>query len=465
MEMIQISKQEYEQLKEENRILKEVVASLTKEIVELKAKLNKDSTNSNKPPSSDGPKKRAIKNSRERSGKSSGGQPGHEGTTKNLDPNPDTIVVLKPIKECDECGGEVTLLIENYTVRQVRDIQPIKAITVEYRATDGVCVRCGKIHKASFPEDVNGIVSYGNNLKAIVTYLTTYQLLPLKRTTELVEDLLGVKISQGTIVSSGQEAYEKLEGTEGLTKDELVNSEVVNFDETSTRVNGKTHWLHSAGTETATVYLIHPKRGIAAMDEMGILPLFIGTAIHDHWKSYYHYIQCAHGECNEHHLRSLQYLYEELGESWAFEMACLLLRIKAHVDLSKLFGTDHLEQENIDIYVNLYREILTNAATQDDAPKESQRMAKRLREYEDETLLFMIDFNVPFTNNLAERDVRMPKAKQKISGGFRSDDGAKAFARIRGFVSTVKKKGKNVLDGLVSVFNGDSSEFLYPSSH
>lgn len=447
---------------EEIRILKDIVSVLTAKVAELTAQLNKNSKNSSKPPSSDGLKKGTVKNGSISSGRASGGQPKHEGVTKELNPNPDTIVELKPKTEC-ECGGEILIQTDRFTVRQVTDIQVPKVITVEYRSREGVCAKCGKIHKVCFPDGVQGVASYGDNLQAIVTYLTTYQLIPLERATELVKELFGVKVSQGTIVASGQKAYEKLADTESHVKDELINSEVVHFDETGMRVAGKTHWMHSAGTESCTMYLIHKKRGKEAMDEMGILPLFFGTAMHDHWKSYYHYTRCAHGECNEHHLRTLKYIHEDLGEAWAGEMACLLLRVKAHVDMSKLFGTDCLEQEDIDTYQQSYREILANATTQPKALKESRRMAKRLTEYEQETLLFMLDFDVPFTNNLAERDIRMPKAKQKISGGFRSENGAKAFARIRGFVSTVKKKGKNVFDGLVSVFKGNASDFLYPN--
>jgi len=438
------------------RILEELVAALT-------AQLNKDSKNSNKPPSSDGLKKGKVKNSRVASGRPSGGQAKHKGVTKELNPSPETIIEIKPKTEC-ECGGKILIQTDKFTVRQVTDIQLPKAITIEYRNMEGICEKCGKVHKGNFPEKVRGVVSYGDSIQAIVTYLNVYQMLPLKRATELVEDLFGIKISQGMIVASGQEAYDELEGTESQSKDELKNSEVVNFDETGVRVNGKTHWMHSAGTDSCTVYFIHKKRGKEAMDEMGILSSFSGTAIHDHWKSYYHYTQCAHGECNAHHLRTLKYIHEDLGEVWAEDMACLLLRIKTHVDLSKLFGSDHLEQEDIDEYERLYQDILANATMHPNPPKESRRMAKRLAEYEQETLLFMLDFGVPFTNNLAERDVRMPKAKQKISGCFRSDDGARAFARVRGFVSTAKKKGKGVIEGLVSVFNGTSLNFLYPDS-
>jgi len=192
-----------------------------------------------------------------------------------------------------------------------------------------------------------------------------------------------------------------------------------------------------------------------------VIPFFKNIAIHDHWKSYYSFIECVHAECNQHHLRSLKYLYEDLGMVWAGIMACLLLKIFRHVELSKLFGAASLGQDDIDEYTCTYRNILEVANEQETAPIESKRMSKRLLKYERETLLFMHNFVVPFTNNLAERDIRMPKAKQKISGCFRSSDGARVFARVRGFVSTVKKNGKDVLEGLVSVFSGNSEKFVF----
>jgi len=460
IEMIEIPKQEYE-------ALKGLVASLTAKVAELEARLNKNSKNSDKPPSSDGPRKSAVKNNRTPSGRTSGGQKGHEGKTLELRPNPDTVVELKPQEIC-ACGGHIIVRTEDYTVRQVIDIAPVKVLTVEYRAHEGMCDTCAKVHKASFPQGIDNPASYGDQLSAIVTYLTAYQLLPLQRATELVADLFGTKVSQGLIVARGQEAYAKLSETEDRVKEEILASTVVNCDETGARVKGKTCWLHSAGTQNSTVYNIHEKRGKDAMEAMGILPRYTGTIVHDHWKSYYHYDQCSHAECNAHHLRHLKYLHEDLGEAWAGDMASLLLRIKKHVDLSKLFGADQLEQADIDTYERLYREILVQAtAAFDTSPtqrKEVRRMINRMKEYEAETLLFMLDFEVPFTNNLAERDIRMPKTKQKISGGFRTEKGAKAFARIRGFISTTKKKRKNVLDGLIAVFGGNATDFLYPKT-
>jgi transposase len=451
------------ELEEEIRKLKEIITALIAENAELKARLNKNSKNSNKPPSSDGYKKGKVKNSRVASGRQSGGQPGHEGFTKLQTPTPTKIIVLSPGTQC-ECGGEIHEETEQYTPRQVMDIEPIQQVTVEYRAHSGVCAKCGKVHKGTFPEHINAPVTYGENLQTVVTYLSVYQLLPLKRTTELVADLTGVDISQSTVISAAEEAYENLAETEARIKEEIIDSEVVHFDESGARVNSETQWLHTAGTEDCTLYTIHKSRGKEAMDEMGVLPVFTGTAVHDHWKSYYGYGQCAHAECNEHHLRTLKYLHENLGEAWAKDMAVLLLRIKKHVDLSKLFEADQLLQQDIDLYGAMYRAILEDAAVKAESrPIESQRMIKRLTKYEQEALLFMLDFSVPFTNNLAERDIRMPKVKQKISGCFRSEEGAKRFARIRGFVSTVKKRGLKVINGLHAVFTDEATDFLFPN--
>ena len=436
------------------------IDELESENAELRARLGKSSRNSNRPPSSDGPKKGAPKNSREPSGRQSGAQPGHEGKTKMMKATPDKIVELQPKNEC-ECGGHITADFERYTARQVEDIVPVQIMTIEYRAHDGVCEKCGKVHKASFPKGVDSPVVIGENARAFAAYLTNYQLLPLKRTTEMMDDLLGIRISEGTIVRISEEAYDKLEASEKAIKQEIIEEDVVHFDETGMRVNGKTHWLHSAGTNTATIYGVHQKRGKEAMDAIGILPLFKGTAVHDHWKSYYKYT-CSHAECNAHILRSLKYLHEDLRLAWAHDMLCLLGRIKKHVDLCVLFGAPALEQADIDLYEAEYERILQCAPVSGNTPKESLRLSKRLKEYSSETLLFMLDFNVPFTNNLAERDVRMPKAKQKISGCFRSEDGAKHFARTRSFISTAKKKGKRVLDGLIAALSGSGAAFLYP---
>ena len=474
---------EVAELKQQIEALKITVSTLMSKIAELEAKNKKNSSNSSKPPSSDGfQKPKATSSLREKSGRKSGGQKGHEGTTLELTENPDYIVEVKQQQEC-ECGGSIITIEDNVIIRQVTDIQKPKKVVIEYRAQDGICEQCGKIHKASFPKGVNGTTNYGQEVQATVTYLRQCQLLPIKRTTEIMKDLFELDVSQGTIEKASHEAYEKLEETEKLIKEEITGSDVVNFDETGMRVNGSQYWLHSAGTSGATLYTIHEKRGKEGMEAQGILPFFKGTAIHDHWKAYYHYM-CSHSECNAHHLRHLKYLYEVIKQGWAGEMACLLLRIKRHVELSKLFGCDELPMDDIREYEQIYHAILSKGAlslgmtdpyvydeekaTNSKAmPKkrkkrtESERMVSRMSEYEQETLLFMYDFSVPFDNNAAEQAVRMPKLRQKISGCFRTTKGAKVFARIRSFITTTKKKGKNIYEGIKASFQGDGSKFLY----
>jgi hypothetical protein len=253
----------------------------------------------------------------------------------------------------------------------------------------------------------------------------------------------------------------------------------VGFDESGMRVAGSLHWLHCAATKDAVYYTIHKKRGKDGIDAAGILPNFKGTAIHDHWKVYYKYENCSHSECNAHHLRHLVYLSDVFGQVWATEMICLLLRIKAHVDYSRLFGANELDREDIEKYENMYRAIIISGAdtncitnpysappvkTKRRKKTEAERMLIRLSKYEQEALMFMYDFDVPFDNNITEAGIRMPKLHQKISGCFRTEDGADVFARIRSFIGTVKKKGKNIMEGLRATLEGNGADFLYPDN-
>jgi len=490
-------------LKEESEILKKTIAALTAKLEELEAKSKKNSQNSSKPPSSDGMKKpQATQSLREKTGRAPGGQEGHPGAGLKLTNQPDEVVILE-VKNTCECGGRIIINDGIVERRQVTDIEPSKVITIEYRAEEGVCEICGKVHKASFPEGVNAAAVYGPVIQAVLTYMTTYQFLPLERAVEFVKEIYGIDISQGTIMRAEKEVYNKLEPVVPLIKDEVIESDVTGFDETGMRVAGSLHWLHCAATKSAVFYTMHKKRGKEGMDAAGILPNFKGTAIHDHWKAYYKYTDCSHGECNAHHLRHLVFLSDVMGQDWATEMICLLLRIKAHVDYSRLFGANELGGKDIEEYERMYRAIIASGAESigienpyktfdpDPAPDpdqmrdgamldgngaisppvktkrrkktESERMLIRLAQYELEALMFMYDFDVPFDNNIAEAGIRMPKLHQKISGCFRTEEGADVFARIRSFIGTAKKKGKNVMEGLRAVLDGHGADFLYPN--
>jgi transposase len=471
---------ELSKLREESEILKKTVVILTAKVEELVAKSKKNSNNSDKPPSSDGPnKKNATQSLREKTGRKPGGQKGHAGSTLKLKAQPDEVVVLHVNDTCD-CGGRIKISKGIVEKRQTTDIEPSKVITIEYRAEEGKCETCGKVHKSSFPEGVNATAVYGPGIKTVLTYMTNYQHLPLERAVEFVKEIYGMDISQGTIINTNKEVFNKLGEVDPLIKNELINSDVVGFDESGMRVAGSLHWLHCAATKDAVYYTIHKKRGKDGIDAAGILPNFKGTAIHDHWKVYYKYKNCSHSECNAHHLRHLVYLSDVFGQAWATEMICLLLRIKAHVDYSRLFGANELDREDIEKYENMYRAIIISGAeancitnpygvappvkTKRRKKTEAERMLIRLSEYEQEALMFMYDFDVPFDNNIAEAGIRMPKLHQKISGCFRTEDGADVFARIRSFIGTVKKKGKNIMEGLRAALDDNGADFLYPDN-
>lgn len=463
------TKKELEYEREARRELEKVVIQLIEKIGKLEAELaryKKRSDKSNKPPSSDGYRKPTVKNSRTKSNRKTGGQEGHEGKTREISPNPDTIIELRPIEAQCECGGNIIVENETHTVRQVIEVEKPKTKVIEYRQFRGICDKCGKIYNQEFPEGVNGVVNLGDGVKSLVTYMSQYQLIPLNRVAEMTKDVFDINISEGSIVTIGKEAYKKLERFEKAAKEEIIKSEVAHFDETGMRVEGKLQWVHSASTKDLTVYEVHAKRGSEAMNEIGILPKFEGTAVHDHWKAYYKYTSCTHSECNSHIVRALKAIGEDCGYEWAYSMIGLLLKIKAHVDYSKLFGSESLEKVDLEMYQQSYNEIIETAIKEETEStkqnqtqkKESQNMSKRLFEYDIETLAFMYDFEVPFDNNLAERDIRMVKLRQKISGCFRTKEGSKVFARVRSFLSTCSKRGVATLEGVKSIFSGTATE-------
>jgi transposase len=461
-------------LNEELSVLKHAVSLFSTKMEELQAeneKLKKTSRNSNKPPSKDNDfKKPVVKNQRIKSKLKPGGQPGREGKTRTYAEEPDKIVELKPTQGiCDECGEVLIIESEACKIRQIIEAEKPRTVVIEYQQYKGVCGACEKVFVPELPAGAKGAMSIGDTLKAYVIYLTQYQLLPLNRTVQLINDIYGVKLSEGTLVNIQNEYAEFLEPFVERAKEILINSPVVNFDETGMPVNGALWWMHVASKTDLTLYEIITKRGQEGMDAMAILPLFTGVAVHDHLKSYYHYTLCAHAECNAHILRYLIFLHEDCGYIWAGLMIGLLLKIKKHVDLTKIFGSEKLETSDINQYEHDYQMILEAAVTEEERTgdihtvsqtTESRRMRTRLEKYAIETLTFMYDFMVPFDNNLAERDIRMPKAKKKISGGFRSVAGSKAFAIARSFISTCTKRGLSVFDGLNAVLLGNAFSFL-----
>lgn len=448
----------------ENKIvnLQEHDTFLESEIKRLKDQLQLDSHNSSKPPSTDLSRKQKIPSLRKVSGLSPGGQKGRKGTTLKQASNPDHKKEIK-VSVCEHCGRDISFVPpKTIEKRQVFDIPNIKIEITEHQAEIKECLFCGHENKGKFPEGVDQPVQYGENIRKLAVYLNQRQFIPYNRTTEIIEDLCGHSISEGTLWNTNKEVYNNLEPTDKGIQQAIINSKVIRCDETGEYINGDRHWLHSASTEKYTYYYPHKTRGNKGMDAAGILPNFHGICVHDHWKPYFKYTTFTHALCNVHHLRELIRAYEEDGCKWAKEMMDLLLEIKTTVDVSKEKGKECLDPPLKEQYHQKYSQILTNALAlypskhKDKGPpkrgrkgqSKSKNLLDRLIEFEDATLLFMEDFKVPFDNNLAERDIRMVKVQQKISGCFRSNEGANIFCRINGFISTVKKQGKNVMDYL-----------------
>lgn len=451
--------------------LQQMVNDLSARVKQLEDRLSTTSHNSSKPPSSDCSSK-TTKSLRQPSGKKPGGQKGHPGSTLQLVDTPDRVLIHSPL-HCQRCGrplaqGEV-VSVER---RQVFDLPDVLLEVVEHRSELKQCPDCQHTSRGEFPPSVNATVEYGERVRAISVYLMNYQLLPFDRTSQLMGDLFGCPISVATLLDSIQRCSQGLEEAEAKIKQEIGRAEVVNFDETGLKIAGKRHWLHVASTAELTHYASHARRGKEASDEIAILPNFTGRAIHDGLSSYHSY-ECDHGLCNAHHLRELTFIEEREGQAWAGKMKALLVEIKHRVCEAREGGEENLDQELIAQFEQGYQQVLeegfeTNppiptAPLSESGPKKRGRkkqskaknLLDRLSKYRSEVLAFMYDFRVPFDNNLAERDLRMMKVQQKISGCFRSTEGAKYFCRIRSYISTVRKQGKNVLEMIERVFKGN----------
>ena len=449
-----------QQLETENKHLRERVHELEKQLA-------KNSRNSSKPPSSDGFKKPAPKSLRKNGQRKSGGQPGHAGHTLKRVDKPDHIEVHR-VKACACCGRSLAdQPAEEVEKRQVQDLPPLRLIVTEHQAETKTC-RCGHLNKATFPEGINAPAQYGEGIKATAVYLKTYQHLPYGRTCELLGDLFGCPMSEGTLANIIAQSHELAADPVETIQELIEHAAVAHFDETGSRVEGKLWWLHSASTKNATYYDIHRKRGSEAIDDIGILPDFTGRAIHDFWKPYFGY-SCLHGLCNAHHLRELIFVHEQHHQDWADHMIDCLLDIKEAVDLAKQ-STDHLTEKQLQAFEARYQQILDEGYAQNpfaplppSAKKKRGRRKKskprnlleRLDKHRKEALAFMYDFNVPFDNNQAERDIRMMKVQQKISGMFRTEDGAKTFCRIRSYISTARKNAVGAMDALRRLFDGN----------
>jgi len=450
---------EVESLRTENIELRTKNAALQAQIDELNRRLGLNSSNSSKPPSSDGlkkpPRPRTV-SLREPSGRKSGGQKGHRGETLRQIAEADEIVDHYPTT-CEQCAAPLTpeMATEEYIARQVFDLpEPQPLVVTEHRAHTCECSQCGGQTQAAFPAKVTAPVQYGERIAAIVVYLLHFQFIPEDRLVELMADLFGVKLAAATIARMSVVCANHFRGFVDVVCQFIKAAAVKCLDETGFRIGGKTKWLHIAATKWLTFYRVDPKRG-------SLLDGLLGIVVHDHWKPYYKLKGVIHALCNAHHLRELRALFETGDEPWALRMFHLLRRASHAVNLACQRG-EPLRQSLIDRFTRRYNEIvaegiafheaqipLPTSGSRGRAPRRpGHNLLLRLQEHQGDVLRFLNDPRVPFTNNLAEQAARMMKLKQKISGGFRSEQGALDFATIRSLISTAKKQGWNVIDTL-----------------
>ena len=451
----------------EFELLLSTIVSLELMIKELEGQKNKDSHNSHIPPSKDIVK---VKNSRKPTGKKQGGQFGHQGKTLELVLVPDKIEKHK-IKFCKLCSADLSnAKVTGYEKRQVFDIPKILMEITEHQAELKVC-SCGCRNKASFPASVKAPVQYGLNTQSLCVNLSNYQFLSYDRISELMEDLTGYRINESTINTQNANLYSRLEIFETTVKDQLINSVVSHHDETGIYSEGKRIWLHSSSTPNLTHYAVDANRGKAATDRINILAKKTGTIVHDNWATYFMYSNCSHALCNAHHLRELTWFEEEQDAMWARALKNCLIQAKKQVEQAQLEGLTQLSEVKISVIEKEYLQIITNeikatcVPEPNVKPRGKPKKTKQLNflnrcvNHKDSVLAFVHNFDVPFDNNLAERDIRMIKVKQKVSGTFRSLSGAIHFARIRAYISTVKKNNKNVFQEIKNALEGNP--FIY----
>lgn len=465
---------ELQALREENQFLRALVAELlplkeqlaqaTARIKELEERLNKDSRTSSKPPSSDG-LGRLPRSSRRPSHKPPGGQQGHSGHTLQMAEQPDEVLHHRP-ERCQHCGQELSrvagLVAER---RQVLDVPEIRLLVQEHQIESISCPTCQSSTVGSFPAAVNAPVQYGPNLQALAVYLHQGQLLPVARTCEALAALCGCQISEASLLQWSEQASERLAPTVERIAELIAASPLQHGDETGIRVYGVLHWLHVNCTRFLTHLAWHPCRGREAMDEIGIWPAFVGRGMHDRFASYDGY-GCAHSICGAHLLRDCAAVAQQEQQEWAGQMHDFLLDLHDACQQWRLLDLPAVPAIERDDWIARYFEILVTgyaaqgpppappAGKRKGKPKQSpaRNLLDALLERAEQVLARLYDLRIPFTNNQAERDLRMAKVQQKISGTFRSACGATAFCAIRSYLSTMHKQGHTMLSSLVAVF-------------
>jgi len=444
--------------------MQDQIRGLRQQVTSLQERQSKNSHNSSLPPSSDR-FVRQPKSLRQKSEKKAGGQEGHQGTTLQFSANPDEIIEHR-VKSCLFCQQDLQAVAPCVTLRrQVVDIPLPRLIVQEHRAEQKQCPHCQQITVAAFPKGVPAPIQYGPNGGAIAVYLTQQQLLPVERACEVLHEVLGVQMSEGTVSELIKRCAKHLESVEQQIKEALIQTTVIHQDETGLYVAGKRYWMHTSSTPTLTHYHVDPSRGQDALEAIGILPVFQGISIHDAWGSYFLY-DCEHAMCLVHILRDLVFQAETQKAVWAIDLKDLLLDMKQATEQARDQAKPWLDPLEVVDWEAAFLRLLdegdqvTPRATAPPGTKgrikqsAARNLLDRLRKHQQAVFCFLEDLRVDFDNNLAERDLRMIKVQQKVSGCFRSIAGAQAFSRIRGYLSTLRKQRISLLSALQATLCG-----------
>ena len=444
--------------------LRTLITQQAQRIAELEARLSKDSHNSSKPPSSDGLRKR-TRSQRPASGKRSGGQPGHAGQTLRQVPTPDEVVTHRPVV-CSACAHSLEGVAGQMAeTRQVHEVPPVRVVVREHQVEQVACPRCGHETVGQFPPQVQAPVQYGPAVRSVAVYLHHVQFLSVRRTVEALRDLLGVALSEGTVLTWVQAAATAVAPRVAQIADLVATRQQMGGDETGIRIGGQLRWLHVASTRWLTHLAWHPKRGQQAMTAIGIWPRFAGQAMHDRWASYDTFA-CQHLLCKAHLVRDLTFVAEAHAQPWAADLRDLLLRLHALAQDSQARGMTPIPEPErsagLAQYFDLVRQGYASVPPSASVPKRrgrrKQHPAKNLLDVllhrADQILGFVEDTAQPFTNNQREQDIRMIKIHEKVAGGFRSAAGATAFCALRSYLATLRKQGHRAFIALRSIFDG-----------
>ena len=452
LEMVQQLLEQNASLLKQNEMLTATIAELNQTIQELKEQLNKNSKNSSKPPSSDGFKKPAPKSLRKPSGKKVGGQNGHQGTHLSVITAPDEIVKHMP-SACEGCphyqicNGTACIAEKRHVIDAVVTVN-----VTEHQALElPICMLYGDTRRGAFPSDVKAAVQYGENLQALAVALNTVGAVSIKRTHEILSGVFNIPIATGTISSMVKRCADSLSETVGKIKDKMIGSANCEY----------------------TYLDISPKRGTAGMGQYGVLPEFKGIAMHDCWASYWNYPDVQHAVCCAHLLRELTGIDENHPEQkWASAFIDLLVEMKKVKDKAIEKGKDSLSYYHYHKFDKKYDELIEQARKENPLPVTTKKkrgrkrkgkilaMVERLANYKASVCLFIHNFMVPFDNNQAERDLRMIKVKTKVSGCFRTEEGARDYLKIMSYIGTAHKQGYNAYKAIKNAISGHS-DFIF----